>query len=225
MVIDEATGIILSGSGNKLIQPHEALALIDGVVVDNPNFPTGKEVRYALGCKPALNIRTRFIELGDYELSADQLSRLYLQLSNHKQKWSKQMTIDAVNTIAEIAGKSKFYDDMYVKGNLTVDAPKGKDAFVKIYANYERQYAYLNIGKNNTNYWQMFYNVGFCRISFFLGLLGVRSIRKYPNKVDNNDPVNTPILTPSIYCIFSAKAKFPTKRLIVKPIPVSTPTP
>ena len=52
--------------------------------------------------------------------------------------------------------------------------------------------------------------------NYFLGLLGVRSIKKYPNKVDNNDPVNTPILTPSIYCKFSAKAKFPTNRLIVK---------
>ena len=96
VVIDEATGIILSGSGNKLIQNHEALALIDGVIVPNPKMPNGKEVRYALGCKPALNIRTRFIELGDYELSGDELSRLYLRLSNHKQKWSKQMTIDAV---------------------------------------------------------------------------------------------------------------------------------
>ncbi len=102
VVIDEATGIILSGSGNKLIQNHEALALIDGVVVSNPEMPSGKEVRYALGCKPALNIRTRFIELGDYELSGDELSRLYLRLSNHKQKWSKQMTIDAVTTIAEL---------------------------------------------------------------------------------------------------------------------------
>tara|TARA_B100001027_G_scaffold216448_1_gene192853 strand:- start:612 stop:1886 length:1275 start_codon:yes stop_codon:yes gene_type:complete len=102
VVIDQDTGIILSGSGNKLIQHHEALALIDGVLVDNPKFPNGKELIYALGCRPALNIRTRFIELGDYELSQDQLSRLYLQLSNHKQKWSKQVTIDAVNTIAEI---------------------------------------------------------------------------------------------------------------------------
>ena len=102
VVIDEATGIILSGSGNKLIQNHEALALIDGVLVPNPEMPSGKEVRYALGCRPALNIRTRFIELGDYELSGDELSRLYLRLSNHKQKWSKQMTIDAVTTIAEL---------------------------------------------------------------------------------------------------------------------------
>ena len=63
VVIDEATGIILSGSGNKLIQHHEALALIDGVVVPNPEMPSGKEIRYALGCRPALNIRTSFIEL------------------------------------------------------------------------------------------------------------------------------------------------------------------
>ena len=50
-------------------------------------------------------------------------------------------------------------------------------------------------------------------------------IRKYPKTVDNNDPVNTPILTPSIYCIFSTKAKFPTNKLIVKPIPVKIETP
>ena len=48
---------------------------------------------------------------------------------------------------------------------------------------------------------------------------------KYPNTVDNNDPVKTPILTPSIYCVFSTKARFPTKRLIVKPIPVNMDTP
>ena len=102
IVVDQATGIILSGSGNKLIQPHEALALIDGVVVPNPKMLEGKEIRFALGYRPILNIRTRFVEVGDYELSQDQLSRLYLRLSNHKQKWSKQMTIDAVNTIAEI---------------------------------------------------------------------------------------------------------------------------
>ena len=38
--------------------------------------------------------------------------------------------------------------------------------------------------------------------NYFLGLLGVSNIKKYPNKVDSNDPVNTPILTPSIYPIF-----------------------
>ncbi len=43
--------------------------------------------------------------------------------------------------------------------------------------------------------------------------------------VDNNDPVSTPILTPSIYCVFSIKAKFPTNKLIVKPIPVKIETP
>ena len=48
---------------------------------------------------------------------------------------------------------------------------------------------------------------------------------KYPNTVDNNDPVKTPILTPSIYCIFSMKAKFPTNKLIVNPIPVKIDTP
>ena len=30
---------------------------------------------------------------------------------------------------------------------------------MKIYANDEDHYSYLNLGKNNTNYWQMFYNV------------------------------------------------------------------
>ena len=48
---------------------------------------------------------------------------------------------------------------------------------------------------------------------------------KYPNIVDNNDPANTPILTPSMYCIFSTNAKFPTNKLIVKPIPVKIDTP
>ena len=127
VVIDEATGIILSGSGNKLIQNHEALALIDGVVVSNPKMPNGKEVRYALGHKPCLNIRTRFIEVGDYELTQDQLSRLYLQLSNHKQKWSKQMTIDAVNTVAEINA----YDPiaLYLQNLSSKNALPDKDWF------------------------------------------------------------------------------------------------
>ena len=53
----------------------------------------------------------------------------------------------------------------------------------------------------------------------------VSNIKKYPAKVDNNDPVRTPIFTPSMYCIFSANARFPTNKLIVKPIPVSIPTP
>ena len=48
---------------------------------------------------------------------------------------------------------------------------------------------------------------------------------KYPKTVDNNDPDKTPIFTPSIYSIFSTKAKFPTKRLIVNPIPVNIETP
>ena len=37
---------------------------------------------------------------------------------------------------------------------------------------------------------------------------------------DKNEPVKTPIFTPSIYSVFSMKAKFPTNKLIVKPIPV-----
>ena len=49
IVVDNDSGIILSGSGNKQIQQHEALALIDGVLVDNPKFPSGKELKYALG--------------------------------------------------------------------------------------------------------------------------------------------------------------------------------
>ena len=49
--------------------------------------------------------------------------------------------------------------------------------------------------------------------------------KKYPKTVDNKDPVNTPILTPSIYCKLLANAKFPTNKLIVKPIPVNTETP
>ena len=61
--------------------------------------------------------------------------------------------------------------------------------------------------------------------SLIIYLLGVSSIKKYPNKVDNNDPVNTPIFTPSMYCMFSTNAKFPTNKLIVKPMPVKTPTP
>ena len=56
-------------------------------------------------------------------------------------------------------------------------------------------------------------------------LFGVSNIRKYPAKVDNSDPVKTPILTPSMYCIFSTKAKLPTNKLMVKPIPVKIPTP
>ena len=43
--------------------------------------------------------------------------------------------------------------------------------------------------------------------------------------VDNKDPDNTPIFTPSIYWVLSTKAKFPTNRLIVNPMPVKIPTP
>ena len=56
-------------------------------------------------------------------------------------------------------------------------------------------------------------------------LLEVSSNKKDPHKVDNNDPDNTPILTPSMYEVFSANAKFPTNKLIVKPIPVNIETP
>ena len=53
----------------------------------------------------------------------------------------------------------------------------------------------------------------------------VSSNKPYPIKVDNKDPVNTPILTLSMYSIFSTKAKFPINKLIVNPIPVRIPTP
>ena len=56
-------------------------------------------------------------------------------------------------------------------------------------------------------------------------LSGVSNIKKYPAIVDNSDPVSTPILTPSVYWAFSTNAKFPAKKLIVKPIPVNIPTP
>ena len=46
----------------------------------------------------------------------------------------------------------------------------------------------------------------------------------YPKTVESKDPAKTPILTPSMYCMSLAKAKFPTKRLIVKPIPVKIET-
>ena len=44
--------------------------------------------------------------------------------------------------------------------------------------------------------------------------------KKYPNIVERSEPVNTPILTPSIYSKLFTKAKFPTNKLIVNPIPV-----
>ena len=59
-------------------------------------------------------------------------------------------------------------------------------------------------------------------INYFLE---VSNNKKYPINVDNSDPVKTPILTPSIYCVFSAKAKLPTNKLMVKPIPVNIDTP
>ena len=48
---------------------------------------------------------------------------------------------------------------------------------------------------------------------------------KYPTKADSKDPHKTPILTPSMCCVSSINAKFPTKRLIVNPMPVKIPTP
>ena len=102
IVVDNDTGIILSGSGLKTIQPHEATMLIHGVVVPSKKTPDGKEIKYALGDIPRLNVRTRFIEIGDREYNLDQISRFYLHLSNHKQRWSKEVTVDAVVTVAEL---------------------------------------------------------------------------------------------------------------------------
>ena len=56
-------------------------------------------------------------------------------------------------------------------------------------------------------------------------LLVVINSKKYPANADNKDPHKTPILTPTICCVFSINAKFPTKRLIVNPMPVKIPTP
>ena len=102
IVVDNDTGIVLSGSGLKTIQPHEATMLIHGVVVPSKKTPDGKEIKYALGDIPRLNVRTRFIEIGDREYNLDQISRFYLHLSNHKQRWSKEVTVDAVVTVAEL---------------------------------------------------------------------------------------------------------------------------
>ena len=49
--------------------------------------------------------------------------------------------------------------------------------------------------------------------------------KKYPKSVERSEPVNTPILTPSIYSKLFTKAKFPTNKLIVNPIPVNIETP
>ena len=48
--------------------------------------------------------------------------------------------------------------------------------------------------------------------------------KKYPNNVESREPVKTPIFTPSIYSKLFAKAKLPTNKLIVKPIPVKIET-
>ena len=46
-----------------------------------------------------------------------------------------------------------------------------------------------------------------------------------PKTVESNEPLKTPIFTPSIYLVLSIKAKLPTNKLIVKPIPVKIETP
>ena len=53
----------------------------------------------------------------------------------------------------------------------------------------------------------------------------VNNNKKYPNKADIKDPDKTPILTSPINSILLAKARFPTNKLIVKPMPVKMATP
>ncbi len=133
VVIDPDTGIILSGSGNKTIGPKEALALIDGVTIpsrEKPRFknkPNPKEIVYALGDKPLMNVRTRFIEIGGIEYSLDQINRFYLQLSNPKQRWAKDITTDAVITVAEL----NEYDPIaaYLHNSSKYDSLPDKDWF------------------------------------------------------------------------------------------------
>ena len=60
---------------------------------------------------------------------------------------------------------------------------------------------------------------------FFRIFLVTNINRPYPTKVDNKEPLNTPIFTPSRYSLAFEKAKFPTNKLMVKPIPAKTPTP
>ena len=43
--------------------------------------------------------------------------------------------------------------------------------------------------------------------------------------VENNEPVSTPIFTPSMYSILLTKARLPTNKLMVNPIPVKIETP
>jgi hypothetical protein len=51
--------------------------------------------------QPRLNIRTRDVHLPDRIISADEASRLYLQLSSDREKWPKETTFDAVQLLAD----------------------------------------------------------------------------------------------------------------------------
>lgn len=56
-----------------------------------------------LGGQPRLNIRTRDVHLPDRIITGDEAARLYLQLSNEVEKWSKEATADAVQHLATAA--------------------------------------------------------------------------------------------------------------------------
>ena len=62
-------------------------------------------------------------------------------------------------------------------------------------------------------------------ISFIDHFLDESNNKKYPKRVERSEPVNTPIFTPSMYSKLFTKAKFPTNKLIVNPIPVNIETP
>ena len=62
-----------------------------------------------------------------------------------------------VNNEVEIIGKSTFFDNINLKGNMTINNKLNDDSYLRIYCGDDSKYSYLNMGKNNTNYWQMFY--------------------------------------------------------------------
>ena len=51
--------------------------------------------------QPRLNVRTRDVHLPERIISADEASRLYLQLSSDREKWPKETTFDAVQLLAD----------------------------------------------------------------------------------------------------------------------------
>jgi hypothetical protein len=96
----------------------------------------------------------------------------------------------------------------------------------KIYQNIPS--AYQNIPKHTKNIMdeEPGFECAFCERSYKHNyFFDVNRNKKYPNTVDSKDPAKTPILTPSIYLTFSTKARFPTNKLIVNPIPVKIETP